>query len=85
MRIEGRFVGNFAEDARSLVARSGVPSRLTVDLSEMTYVDDIGEQVLSWLKQIGVKFSAETAYSRDVCERLDLALARRHAVRPHAT
>lgn len=85
MRIEGRFEGNFAEDARSLVARSQVPSRLVIDLSDLTFVDEIGEQVLWWLKVVGVKFAADSAYSRDVCDRLDLPLARRQTYsREHA-
>lgn len=74
MRIEGRFVGTFADNARLLLTRSPVPSRLIVDLSEMTFVDEIGEELLSWLKWIGVTFAADSAYSRDVCERLHLPL-----------
>jgi anti-anti-sigma regulatory factor len=75
MQIEGRFVGNFAENARRAVADSKHPSSLLVDLSAMTFVDDIGEEVLSWLKELGSKFTAGTAYSHDVCERLQLPLA----------
>lgn len=75
VQVEGRFVGQFAEHARTAVADSKVSSDLLVDLSGMTFVDDTGEEVLSWLKRIGSKFTAETAYSHDVCERLHLPLA----------
>jgi len=74
MRMEGRFVGDFAEHARMLVARSKVPSNLIVDLSEVSFVDATGEEVLVWFKEVGVRFVADSAYSRDVCSRLQLPL-----------
>lgn len=80
MRIEGRFVGKYAEAARSLISRSPAPTQLNVELSDMTFVDEIGEQVLSWLKWIGVKFAADSSYSRDVCDRLHLPLARKNTI-----
>ena len=74
MRMEGRFVGDFAEHARMLMARSKVPPCLVVDLSEVSFVDATGEEVLVWFKEVGVKFVADSAYSRDVCNRLQLSL-----------
>ena len=44
-------------------------------MSEVTYVDSIGEQVLDWLGRTG-EFVAENSYARDVCERLNLVLVR---------
>jgi len=75
VRIEGRFVGDFAEHARLLIAHSKTPSRFVADLSEVTYVDSVGEEVLTWFKEIGVRFTADSAYSRDVCDRLQLPIA----------
>ena len=75
MRIEGQLVETFAEHARTAVAHLKLSSRLLVDLSGMTFVDDTGEDVLSWLKRIGSKFTAETAYAHHVCERLQLPMA----------
>ena len=49
MRLEGRFVGPFAKDTRDLLTRSKIPLRLVVNLSEVTFVDAIGEEMLSWL------------------------------------
>jgi hypothetical protein len=82
MRMEGRFVGSFAEDAKGLVSRCDLPSRLVVDLSEVSFVDAVGEEVLSWLGRIGGKFIADNAYALDVCERLHLSLARKRAKSP---
>lgn len=77
MRIEGRMVGVFAEEARALAARCKIPQALVVDVSEVTFVDAAGEEVLSWLGQIGGEFVAESCYSRDVCEYLHLPLTRK--------
>jgi hypothetical protein len=75
MRLEGRFVGPFAKDTRDLVTRCKIPLRLVVNLSEVTFVDADGEEVLSWLARIGGEFVAENCYALHVCERLDLPMA----------
>ena len=77
MRVEGRFVESFAEDARSLVTHCDIPQRFFVNLSDVTFVDAVGEEVLTWLGRIGARFVAEGCYSHDVCERLHLPLARK--------
>jgi len=74
MKIEGRFVGRFAEDARDLISRRKVPDGLVIDLSDVTFVDDTGEDVLSWFARIGARFLSDNAYSSDVCQRLTLPL-----------
>jgi hypothetical protein len=75
MRLEGRFVGPFAKDTRDLVTRSKIPLRLVVNLSEVTFVDAVGEEVLSWFARIGGKFIADNCYPLHVCERLHLPMA----------
>jgi anti-anti-sigma regulatory factor len=78
MRMEGRFVAHFAEEARAaLQARCKVAQRLVVDMSEVIFVDAIGEEVLKWLGRIGGQFVAENCYPRDVCERLHLPIVRK--------
>jgi hypothetical protein len=79
MRLEGRFVGPFAKDTRDLVTRGKIPMRLIVNLSEVTFVDAVGEEVLLWLARIGGEFVAENCYPRHVCERLHLPMARKRA------
>jgi hypothetical protein len=73
-RLEGRFTGEGAEQVRTLVTHCDSGLRLLVDLTDMMFVDGIGEQVLSFAKKLGAQFIAETAYSRDVCERLSLPI-----------
>jgi hypothetical protein len=72
--LEGRFVGEWAEQAKSLVTKGSVPTKLVIDLTEVSYVDSVGERVLIWFGSIGALFVAETSYARDVCERLHLFL-----------
>jgi len=73
-KLEGRLVGERAEQVRTLVTRSNTESRLVADITELMFVDAVGEQVLSFLKRLGAQFVAETAYSLDICERLHLPL-----------
>jgi len=76
VRLEGRFSGDSAEDVRLQVTRCDAEKGLVVDLTEVTFVDSIGEAALSFFGRLGAKFVAEDAYTLDVCERLHLPLAR---------
>lgn len=72
LKMEGRLVGDWANEARLLVARGCTPEGLTVDLSEVTYVDGVGEQLLTWLSSMGAMFVAKAVYVAAICERLNL-------------
>jgi hypothetical protein len=74
-RLEGRFTGAGAQQVRTLVTECQSEMRLIVDLTEVMYIDSVGEGVLSLLKRLGSQFVAETSYSKHVCERLNLPLA----------
>ena len=76
-RLEGRFTGKGAEEVRTLVTRCDSKLELVVDLTEMMFIDAIGEEVLSFVKKLGAQFIAETSYSWDICERLGLPLVRK--------
>jgi hypothetical protein len=71
-RLEGRFTGEGAEEVRRLITRCDSELKLVVDLTDVMFIDAIGEQVLLFVKRLGAQFVAETSYSRDVCERLQL-------------
>jgi hypothetical protein len=79
MRLEGRFVGPFAQDTRDLVTRCKIPQRLVVNLSEVTFVDAVGEETLSWLARSGGWFIADNCYPLHVCECLHLPMAPKRA------
>jgi hypothetical protein len=76
-RLEGRFIGEGAEQVRALVTRCNSKLQLVVDLTEILFIDAIGEDVLSFVKKLDAQFIAETSYSRDICERLHLPLVRK--------
>lgn len=76
VRLEGRFAADDAEQVRMLVTRCNVARKLVVDLTEVTFIDSVGEAALSFFSRLGAKFVAEDAYTLNVCERLHLPLAR---------
>jgi anti-anti-sigma regulatory factor len=76
VRLEGRLTGEGAEHVRMLAIRCNIERGLVVDLTEVTFVDSIGEAALAFFSRLGAKFIAEDAYMSDVCERLALPLAR---------
>jgi hypothetical protein len=73
-KLEGRLTGERAEQVRTLVTRSNAEMRFIVDITDLMFVDALGEEVLSFLKRLGAHFLAQTAYSLDACERLHLPL-----------
>jgi len=76
LKLEGRLAGADAEHTRMLIARSPVDERLVVDLTDVVFVDAIGEDVLLFLGRLGAEFVASTSYTIDICDRLRLPLAR---------
>ncbi|MFY9732484.1 MAG: hypothetical protein WBQ04_23005 [Candidatus Acidiferrales bacterium] len=76
LKLEGRFTGNDAQNTCALMARCHDGMTLIVDLTEITFIDSVGEEVLSFFGQFGAEFVAETSYALDICERLHLRLAR---------
>jgi hypothetical protein len=77
VRLQGRLVGPYAEDARTTLARYQIPPMIVVDLSEVTFIDSLGEEVLRWLGRMGSDFVADNVYARSVCERLQLHISQK--------
>jgi hypothetical protein len=75
-KLEGQFTGDDAENTRTLITRCREGMRLVVDLTDVTFIDSAGEELLSFFGRFGAEFVAETSYALDVCERLHLRLAR---------
>jgi hypothetical protein len=75
LRLEGRFTGGDAEYTRTLTTRSAARVKLLIDLTEVAFIDAVGEEVLSFLGQLGAEFVAPNSYTLDVCERLNLPVA----------
>jgi hypothetical protein len=81
-RLEGRFTGKGAEEIRTLVTRCDSKLELVVDLTDVMFIDAIGEEVLLFVRRLGAQFVAETSYSRDVCERLQLPFIGKRKSKP---
>ncbi len=74
LKVEGRLVGDWANEVRALITRGPLSRQLFVDLTEVSYVDPVGEQVLTWLSSLGARFVAKGVYAVATCKRLKLAL-----------
>jgi|SRR5215469_9705852 len=79
VRLFGRMVGTYAEDARNALAQRHLPPSITVDLSQLTFVDPFGEQVLLWLARLGARFVANNVYTRSICDCLQLRVSEKPA------
>ena len=73
--LEGRLTGDDAEHVRTQITRCPVSVKLIVDLTEVVFIDRVGEQVLSFLGRLGAVFVAPNSYTLDMCERLTLTVA----------
>ncbi len=79
LKLEGRFTGDDAENTRTLITGSREGRRLVVDLTDVTFIDSVGEEVLSSFGDFGAEFVVSTSYTLDVCERLHLRVAKDEA------
>jgi hypothetical protein len=75
LMLQGRLTGDDAEHVRTQITRCPVSVKLIVDLTEIVFIDNVGEQVLSFLGRLGAAFVAPNSYTLDVCERLNLSVA----------
>jgi hypothetical protein len=72
LKMEGCLAAEWAKEAKSLMTSGPVPKGLIVDITDVSYIDSVGEQVLAWLASIGASFMAGGVYTASVCERLRL-------------
>lgn len=77
--LEGRFTGEDATHARMLITSCPVGVKLIVDLTEVVFIDNVGEDILSFFGRFGAAFVAPNSYLLDVCERLNLSVAQNGA------
>jgi hypothetical protein len=80
LKMEGNLVGQWAEEAKSLVTNGPVPKGLIVDLTDVSFVDSVGENVLAWFASVGASFMAKAVYSASLCEQLQLPVHRKAPV-----
>jgi hypothetical protein len=87
LRMSGRMAEGCREEVENFVGSHGSLPSMVVDLSEVTFVNRSGEEVLCWLGQLGATFMADNSYGLHVCERLHLKIAEPRVLsdRPHDT
>ncbi len=76
LRLYGRLTGEYVEHIQTLLMRCNPETTLIVDLTEVTFVDSAGEELLSAFAHRRGEFIAEDVYAKYLCERLQLPLAR---------
>jgi len=82
LKLEGKLVADWAEQARFLVTKDVLPKGLIVDLTEVSYIDSVGEQLLKWLASVGAVFVAGNVYAIAICDRLSLSPVQKISERP---
>ena len=85
LKMKGTLDRDWAAQARSLVTKGVIPAGLIVDLTDISYIDAAGEDLLKWLASIGAEFAADNIYAVNVCERLHLPLLAAAEVRAQAS
>jgi len=81
LKLKGELAADWAEQAMCLVTKDVVPKGLIVDLTEVSYIDSVGEQLLKWLASVGALFVAGSVYAIAACDRLCLSPMQRIAER----
>jgi hypothetical protein len=76
MRLYGRLTAEYGEQIRTLLTQCNPETKLIVDLTELTFADAVGEEVLASHGRVHGEFIAENLYAKNLCERLQLPLAR---------
>lgn len=70
--LEGRLTGLWAKELLRVARGTNEGLGNIFDLQEVFFVDGKGEEALRLLGGLGGKFIAETAYGKDLCNRLKL-------------
>ena len=81
LKLEGKLVADWAKQARCLVTKDVLPKGLIVDLTDVSYVDSVGEELLKWLASVGAAFVAGSVFAFALCDRLRLSPMQRIAER----
>lgn len=75
--LEGRLAGMWVDELRRATREIGPKTSCLFNLEDVWYVDQFGEKVLCHLSRLGASFVTNTAYGKNLCDRLHLRRARR--------
>lgn len=74
--LEGRLVGIGVDELLRVTREIGPNTNCLFNLEDVLYVDQLGEKVLRRFNRLGARFVTNTAYGKNLCERLHLRRAR---------
>ena len=70
--LEGRLTGLWAKELLRVARGTNQGYGNIFDLQEVFFVDSAGEKALQLLGERGARFITESAYGKDLCNRLNL-------------
>jgi hypothetical protein len=70
--LEGRLTGLWAKELLRVARGTNQGNGNIFDLQEVFFVDSTGEKTLQLLGERGARFVTESAYGKDLCNRLKL-------------
>jgi len=74
LKLEGRLVGPWVDELRTAVLRTGGLRMPEIDVRDLMFADEDGEQALLWLCRMGAQFRGGGSFSDYLCERLGIPL-----------
>lgn len=75
LKLEGRLAGPWVDELRRTVVAGAWCQPLELEVSSLTFVDEDGEQALSWLHRMGARFRGEGPLPHYLFERLKIPLS----------
>lgn len=77
LKVEGRLVDEWARELRNAVLGTTLDRwPIEIDLRDVTFADEAGEEVLCWLHRLGAHFQGCGSFSSGLCRRLGIPLRR---------
>ena len=75
LKLEGRLVGSWVDELRNTVWQTnGWRRPFEVDVADLTFADEDGENALEWLHRMGARFLGKGPSTRYLFERLQIPL-----------
>jgi hypothetical protein len=75
LKLEGRLVGPWVDELKNTVRRMNDWRKpLEIDVADLTFADEDGENVLAWLHGMGAHFKGKGPFSGYLLERLKIPL-----------
>lgn len=63
-------MGIWVDELRTVMLRHNPYSKIGIDITDVTFADEEGEELLLWIHRIGGRFRRGGAFSDFLCRRL---------------